>query len=295
MYESNNRTALAAMLLVTACSSSTATPPMHEPSSATAAPDPHAATKIVVPSELAWEHLNPARGDKAPQAATLWGDRNGAGATGFLLKPKDGFESPPHIHNVTYRGVVIRGLIHNDHPDAETTWMPAGSYWTQPKGGVHITSAKGSDVLAIIEIEEGPYLVKPIEEAFENEEPPKNIDAADVAWRASPGAPAGIEISELWRAADDAPRSGTLVKLPAGKASLLRSSTTHQSPATLHAVVIQGRPEHRAAGKPEVTRLEPGSYFSSKGSAAHAVSCPAEAGCMIYVRMEGGDLELGAP
>jgi hypothetical protein len=81
-------------------------------------------SKVVLMSEVEWTYLNPARGDKAPMAATLWGDRFGTGPTGFLLKPKGGFELPPHIHNVSYRGVVISGLIHNDDPNAVDMWMP---------------------------------------------------------------------------------------------------------------------------------------------------------------------------
>lgn len=64
--------------------------------------------EVVLASEVKWTYLNPARKDKAPMAGTLWGDRNGDEPTGYLLKPKDGFQSPPHIHNVSYRGVVIR-------------------------------------------------------------------------------------------------------------------------------------------------------------------------------------------
>ena len=118
--------------------------------------------EVRLASELQWEQLNPARGDASPQAADVWGNRkekliNQAVAdmlgtsmdetfdpgTGFLVKFVDGFESPPHIHNVSYRGVVISGKVHNDDPDAKEMWMPAGSYWTQPAGEVHITSAKG--------------------------------------------------------------------------------------------------------------------------------------------------------
>lgn len=278
-------------LLVTACASapttsstaspSTASPPT-EPTSVTAESDP--TTEIVLPSDLAWEHLNPARGDKAPQAATLWGDRNGTGPTGFLLKPNDGFESPPHIHNVTYRGVVISGLIHNDHPDAERTWMPTGSYWTQPKGGVHITAAKGSDVLAIIEIETGPYLVRPTDEAFDDDESPKNVEAADIVWSALDD---GVERAALWRDSDG--RSGTLVKVPSRGAATLRSPA-----GRMHAVVIRGRPAHGASESTEVTTLEPGAYVTWTGSASHAIACEADVDCILYVRMVGGELELGS-
>ncbi|PWJ58144.1 uncharacterized protein DUF4437, partial [Dyadobacter jejuensis] len=94
--------------------------------------------KVVLSSEIVWEKLNPARGEQSPQAGTIWGDRKGEIATGFLAKFTDGFSSPPHIHNVTYRAVVIKGMIHNDDPKAENMWMKTGSFWTQPVGESHI-------------------------------------------------------------------------------------------------------------------------------------------------------------
>jgi hypothetical protein len=132
--------------------------------------------EIVPTSEVEWEQLNPARGDKSPQAGTLWGDRKGTVPTGFLAKFVDGFSSPPHIHNATYRAVVISGRVHNDDPDAADMWMPPGSFWTQPKGEVHITAAKGVTNVALVEIDKGPYLVLPVEEAFDSGERPVNVD-----------------------------------------------------------------------------------------------------------------------
>ena len=64
---------------------------------------PGGSQEVVLTSEIEWEQLNPARGDKSPQAGTLWGDRKGTVPTGFLAKFVDGFSSPPHIHNATYR------------------------------------------------------------------------------------------------------------------------------------------------------------------------------------------------
>ncbi|QDS94715.1 hypothetical protein FF011L_34950 [Roseimaritima multifibrata] len=98
-------------------------------------------SSVVLASEVEWTHLNPTRGEASPQAATLWGDRAGTEATGFLVKFGDGFSSPPHIHNVTYRGVVIGGDVHNDNREAEPMWMPAGSFWTQPAGEPHIAAS----------------------------------------------------------------------------------------------------------------------------------------------------------
>lgn len=84
--------------------------------------------RVLLSSEIDWQQLNPARGDQSPQAGTIWGDRNDTVSTGFLAKFVDVFSSPPHIHNVTYRAVVIKGLIHNDDPNAEHMWMKAGSF-----------------------------------------------------------------------------------------------------------------------------------------------------------------------
>lgn len=268
------RRALSLALAVTACAGSQVAPTPAGSSST-----------IILASEAKWEQLNPARGDKSPMAATLWGDRNGSGPTGFLFHPVDGFESPPHAHNVSYRGVVIGGLVHNDDPDADETWMPAGSFWTQPKGGVHITAAKGNDVLAYIEIEEGPYLVLPVEKAFDSEDEPINVDASKIVWTGLPktsGATNGLEVSRLWGNPVDAGPSGSLVKLPAEF-----SGVTLSRGASFRAVVIQGRIAYRAYNQVGGNVLEPGSYFASQGESSHAISCEAATECVLYVRAEG--------
>ena len=229
---------------------------------------------VVLTSDIEWGQINPARGAASPMAGTLWGDRNGRGPTGFLLKPADGFESPPHIHNVSYRGVVIRGLIHNDDPSVEKSWMPAGSFWTQPRGLVHITAARGSDTLAYIEIDEGPYLVRSVDEAFHSKDRPVNVDASDVAWEDAPGV-AGLRVAFLWGKAREHGPGGLLVQLPAGSTGILRSRGS-----TFRAVVIQGRVEHEAGS------MEPGSYFRSQVGSAQ-VACEDGQDCIFYVRTEG--------
>ena len=138
--------------------------------------------EVVRAPQVAWGALNPARGDKGPRAGNLWNDRTKEEASGFLVRFADGFSSPPHIHNVTYRGVVIQGLVHNDDPDAGEMWMPPGSFWTQPAGEVHITAAKGGDAMAYIEIDQGPYLVLPKEKAFDKGERPVNVVPSNVVW-----------------------------------------------------------------------------------------------------------------
>ena len=138
--------------------------------------------EIVLTENINWGHLNPLRGDKSPGAANLWGDRTTNTATGMLVRFNRGFSSPPHIHNISYRGIVIEGVLHNAHPDNEKSWMPTGSYWTQPAGHNHITAANGETNLIYLEIDTGPYLVKPSLEQFENGEHPINVHASNMVW-----------------------------------------------------------------------------------------------------------------
>ena len=139
------------------------------------------ATEIVKFSDVTYQPLNPARGDAAPQAGVLWGDIAKDVPTGAIIKFGENFSSPPHIHNITYRGIVIEGAVHNDDPDAANMWMGPGSFWSQPAGEPHITSAAAEGGATIfLEILEGPYLVRPTEEAFDNHELPVNLDSSNV-------------------------------------------------------------------------------------------------------------------
>ena len=241
-----------------------------------------AAINVVTLSDVQWDQLNPARGDKSPLAGTLWGDRKGTVPTGFLVKFGDGFSSPPHIHNITYRAVVISGGIHNDDPDAADMWMPAGSFWTQPKGEVHITAAKGRANMALVDIDNGPYLVLPPEEAFDSGERPVNVDASNIVWVDQPGMPVsanGPKAAFLWGNSQDGQLSGALVKLPAGFTGKIQS---HGS--IFRAVVIKGQAQYSGT---DVKVLEPGSYFGSKGEAVHQISSKAGEESIIYVRTDG--------
>jgi len=252
--------------------------------SAQKAPPPTAesTSEIILTSEVKWEHLNPARGDKSPQAGTLWGDRKSTVPTGFLAKFVDGFSSPPHIHNATYRAVVILGHIHNDDPNASQMWMPAGSFWTQPKGEVHITAAKGVTNMALVEIDKGPYLVLAPEEAFDSGEKPINVAPSNIVWVDPPGMPTsanGPKLAYLWGTLQDGQSNGTFIKLPAGFTGKI-----HSHGATFRAVVIKGQPQYLGA---DIKTLEPGSYFGSKGESEHQISSKAEEESIIYVGTDG--------
>lgn len=240
--------------------------------------------ELLLSADIKWSPLNPARGDNSPQAGTLWGDRSGSGPTGFIVEFKEGFSSPAHIHNVTYKGVVISGLIHNDDPNAENMWMPAGSFWTQPAGEGHITAAMGSKNIAFIEIEEGPYLVRSTDEAFDNGERPVNVDKSNIVWLDASNVTwidrnaKGTKVAFLWGKPNEGELNGSLIKLPAGFNGEIRSSGVD-----LKAVVIQGSPHYQSKKKQEI--LEPGSYFGSTGSASHQILSPKES--ILYVRTIG--------
>lgn len=238
---------------------------------------------VLLSSEIEWEKLNPARGDQSPQAGTIWGDRNGEVATGFLAKFANGFSSPPHIHNATYRAVVIKGSIHNDDPAAESMWMKSGSFWTQPKGESHITAAQGEENIALVEIDRGPYLVQPIEEAYDNGERPINIDASNVVWLDSKktnwiDANSQAEMSFLWNANGS---KGLFVKLPKGFKGDIQSDGS-----VLHSVVIQGDLNYTLPQDQETKLLDAGSSFSSTSKAIHTLSATNNY-VLLYIRTNG--------
>lgn len=240
--------------------------------------------KVVLSFEVDWEKLNPARGDQSPQAGTIWGDRHGTVATGFLAKFIDGFSSPPHIHNVTYRAVVIKGTIHNDDPKAEKMWMKPGSFWTQPDGEAHITSAKGEENIALVEIDNGPYLVKDINEAYDKGERPINIDVSNVSWLDNEksnwiDSKCNAEISFLLE--NNGLRS-LFIKLPKGYKGEIETSGT-----VLHSVVIKGELHYEMPVNNEQKLLDAGSYFGSTDRSIHTVSNNSEKEIILYVRTSG--------
>ncbi|MFG0246012.1 MAG: DUF4437 domain-containing protein [Phycisphaerales bacterium JB052] len=243
--------------------------------------------------DIQWGALNPARGDNSPRAGNLWGDRTGPGASGFLVQFVDGFSSPPHIHNITYRGVVINGLVHNDDPNAEEMWLPSGSFWTQPAGDTHITAAQGQFNLAYIEIDEGPYLVKPTSEAFPSADVSINVDesnlvwldASSISWVDLPnhgGAASGTKIAWLWGDPQDDQPSGSLVQLPAGFQGEIRSHAP-----SFHAVVIQGTVTLHGDNTAGWTELEPGSYFGRAQNPNTPIAVSAHHQVMLYIRTDG--------
>lgn len=224
------------------------------------------ASRVVAADDIEWGYLNPLRGDKSPGAADLWGDRTKNTATGMLVRFNKGFESPPHIHNITYRGIVIDGAMHNDDPSAGKMWMPAGSFWTQPAGEDHTTAANGSANLIYLEIDSGPYLVQPSSEHFDNGERPLNLHKDNIVWlndgELHEITAAGVSSTYLWGSTAD--MNGSMIKLPVGFKGTI---STHAS--EFRAVVIAGDVDYHSVDITSPISLSAGSYVESTGNFKH--------------------------
>ncbi|WP_147678690.1 DUF4437 domain-containing protein [Algibacter pacificus] len=232
--------------------------------------------EVVTSQDIDWGWLNPLRGDKSPAAGQLWGDRTKNEPAGFLVKFKKGFSSPPHIHNITYRGVVIKGLLHNDDEKAEKQWLTPGSYWQQPAGEAHVTAANAEDNLAFLDIQEGPYLVKPTSNAFDNGEQPVNINktnlvwlnAADIKWVDKKS---HIQTAFLWGNHEKNQLRATLLKLPAGFNGYIKNLSPN-----FRAVIISGGLTHQFSKKEDKNKLTPGSYFGAIKNGTSIISTTKE-------------------
>jgi len=240
-------------------------------------------SKVVASDDIEWGYLNPLRGDKSPGAADLWGDRTKDTATGMLVRFNKGFESPPHIHNITYRGIVIKGAMHNDDPSAAKMWMPAGSFWTQPAGEDHTTAANGSANLIYLEIDSGPYLVKPSLEHFDSGERPLNLHSNNMVWLNNSDLQEinaeGVKSTYLW--GDLAAMNGSMIKLPVGFKGAVVSGASE-----FRAVVISGTVEYRSKDVNTVTTLNPGSYVESTGQFTHQLMNEGSTEATIYIRTD---------
>lgn len=245
--------------------------------------------EVVTADKIEWDWLNPLRGDKSPAAGKLWGDRTKNEPAGFLVKFNKGFSSPPHIHNITYRGVVIKGLLHNDDENAEKQWLPAGSYWQQPAGEAHITAANGNENMAFLDIQEGPYLVKPTSEAFDNGERPINVDKSNLVWLNANdinwvAKTSNVETAFLWGSHKENQLRATFLKLPAGFKGKIKNLSSN-----FRAVVISGNLTHQFSKKENINKLEPGSYFGAQEKTKSIIFTDKET--VIYIR-SNGDFEV---
>lgn len=238
-------------------------------------------SKVVAASDIKWGYLNPLRGDKSPGAADLWGDRTKNTATGMLVRFKKGFESPPHIHNISYRGIVIEGAMHNDDPTAAKMWMPAGSFWTQPAGEDHTTAANDQSNSIYLEIDSGPYLVQPSKQHFDNGERPINLHRDNIVWLNNSDLHTidadGVKAAYLW--GKPSAVGGTLIKLPAGF-----DGTINTNASEFRAVVIAGDVRYSSKDIASGKQLTAGSYLESSGQYAHKLANNSAEEATIYIR-----------
>ena len=238
---------------------------------------------VIGANEVNWGYLNPLRGENSPGAADLWGDRTTNSATGMLVKFKKGFQSPPHIHNISYRGIVIEGLMHNDTPLKQPMWMPAGSFWTQPAGHDHITAANASDNLIYLEIDSGPYLVQPSNEHFDNGESPINLSQSDIDWSVIKNTDSTssqqVLITNLWGSNDKGKLGGVMIKIPAGYTANIAVNAEE-----FRSVIIEGDINYQSNTVTD-KKLTPGSYFASGGQFNHQIA--SSQGATLYIRTNG--------
>ncbi|MDR9827059.1 DUF4437 domain-containing protein [Vibrio sp. FNV 38] len=238
-------------------------------------------SKVVAADDIEWGYLNPLRGVLSPGAADLWGDRTTDTATGMLVRFNKGFESPPHIHNITYRGIVIDGLMHNDDPTSEKMWMPQGSFWTQPAGEDHTTAANGENNLIYLEIDSGPYLVNPSDEQFDNGERPLNLHKNNIVWLNRNDLHDvnvnGVESTYVWGSTSD--MGGSMVKLPSGFNGNIATDASE-----FRAVVISGSVEYHSSDLDSTKVLKAGSYVESMDSFTHEIKNKGDKEAIIYIR-----------
>lgn len=277
---------LSVLAILTACSAPNASAPD------TLSDEQRASIRVVTPDQVAYQPLNPARGDASPQAGVLWGDIRQDVPSGILLRFAEGFSSPPHIHNITYRAVVISGEVHNDDPDAAKMWMGPGTFWTQPAGEVHITSARpGLGATAFLEILEGPYLVQPSDMAFDTGEQPLNLVNSNLVWmsaddlrwiKTDDAVGVSPEVAVLWGDLKTGALSASFVKLPAGHSTDLSVETS-----SLRAVMIDGEATHSVVGLETQSELGAGGFFESDAGIPHSLACHSDSDCLFYVRSAG--------
>ncbi len=150
----------------------------------------------------------------------------------------------------------------------------------------------GEGRVAYIEIQHGPYLVMPPEQAVDNGERANNVHAANLVWLdastnrlieiPSRVAPAdGPRVSYLWGDPQGEQASGALVELPAGYTSTLTSTGS-----SLRIVVIKGDIRLHASGAPGHESLGPGSFVGSSNAGGAGITGSTSTSTVLYVRSD---------
>ncbi|WP_256451672.1 DUF4437 domain-containing protein [Lutibacter sp. A64] len=139
--------------------------------------------------------------------------------------------------------------------------------------------------MAFLDIQEGPYLVKPTSEAFDNGERPINVDktnmvwlnANDIEWVATKS---NVATAFLWGSHEKNQLRATLLKLPAGFNGKIKNLNPN-----FRTVVISGSIIHQFSKKEAKNKLAPGSYFGVKQNKTSTISAAKET--IIYIRSNG--------
>ena len=153
--------------------------------------------------------------------------------------------------------------------------MSPGSYWTQPKGESHITSARGPNNMAYVEIEAGPYLVKPVEDAFASGENPVNLDASNLVWVNSKES--NVSLSFLWGKPNSDQLSGTMIKLPKAFVGSLKTKGNLSK-----IIVVKGQLEYLNEMANDSVILNPGSFLGADEPSTFTLATPSES--LLYIR-----------
>jgi quercetin dioxygenase-like cupin family protein len=122
----------------------------------------HAAT-IILPGNFKYA---PGNGTSAGQMiAVVYGDPNKRGPFIIRVKSPDGYAIAPHYHAAVENVTVLQGTLllgFGDKPDkAKTTAIPAGGFYSIPKGVHHFAFAKGETIVQIYSV--GPRTKQRIE------------------------------------------------------------------------------------------------------------------------------------
>jgi hypothetical protein len=242
---------------------------------------PEPGMRMVSMDQLTWNPLDPEAGAAGPQVAQLFDDMT-AGPSGLFVKAPAGFPGAPHIHTNAYHGVVIKGTIMNDAPDAKPIAMGPGAYWAQQGGMPHITACT-DECMAFIYFE-GNFDGHPPDAKMAAMGPEsKNTPLDQVQWM--PGSElgeAGPMLGPLWGDMKSGP-NGFLVKLPAGF-----PGAWHWHTSDYHAVTIQGTTRNWEEGDAmKDTALTVGTYWMQPGKTNHITACDAGEDCIVYVQMPG--------
>ena len=143
--------------------------------------------------------------------------------------------------------------------------------------------------MAFLDIQEGPYLVKPTSEAFDNGERPVNVyktnlvwlNANDIQWVSEKS---NVETAFLWGSHKENQLRAALLKLPAGFNGKIKNLSPN-----FRAVVISGEVTHQFSKKDTKNDLQPGSYFGAEENATSIISTAKET--ILYIR-SNGDYEV---